>query len=117
MFFFFILGFWNFGIWDIGIYFGIRVKLILGYGIFWTVYFGIWDIAYPPPPPQPSLDVVSMSYDGLTMALRSPRCTREFNTKLNHRVSFLYFWHVKDFGAARDGDADSLKISRWTYDG
>ena len=47
---FFILGygiFRNFGIWDIGIYFGIRVKLILGYGIFWTVYFGIWDIAYP----------------------------------------------------------------------
>ena len=31
----------NFGIWDIGIYFGIRVKLVLGYGIFWTVYFGI----------------------------------------------------------------------------
>ena len=24
----------NFGIWDIGIYFGIRVKLILGYGIY-----------------------------------------------------------------------------------
>ena len=23
-------------------------KLILGFGIFWTVYFGIWDIAYPP---------------------------------------------------------------------
>ena len=49
-FFFFILGygiFRNFGIWDIGIYFGIRVKLILGYGIYWTVYFGIWDIAYP----------------------------------------------------------------------
>ena len=48
---FFILGygiFRNFGIWDIGIYFGIRVKLILGYGIFWTVYFGIWDITYPP---------------------------------------------------------------------
>ena len=47
----FILGhgiFKNFGIWDIGIYFGIRVKLILGYGIFWTVYFGIWDIAYSP---------------------------------------------------------------------
>ena len=45
----FILGygiFRNFGIWDIGIYFGIRVYLILGYGIFWTVYFGIWDIAY-----------------------------------------------------------------------
>ena len=37
-----------FGIWDIGIYFGIQIKLILGYGIFWTVYFGIWDIAYPP---------------------------------------------------------------------
>ena len=48
---FFILGygiFRNFGIWDIGIYFGIQVNLILGYGIFWTVYFGIWDIAYPP---------------------------------------------------------------------
>ena len=55
---FFILGFYgifrNFGIWDIqefwdiGIYFGIRVKLILGYGIFWTVYFEIWDTAYPP---------------------------------------------------------------------
>ena len=45
--FFFILGygiFRNFGIWDIGIYFGIQeVKLILGYGIFWTVYFGLWD--------------------------------------------------------------------------
>ena len=38
----------NFGIWDVEIYFGIRVKLIFGYGIFWTVYFGIWDIAYPP---------------------------------------------------------------------
>ena len=51
IFVFFILGygiFRNFGIWDIGIYFGIRVKLILGYGIYWTVYFGIWDIAYPP---------------------------------------------------------------------
>ena len=49
-FVFFVLGygiFGNFGIWDIGIHFGIRVKLILGYGIFWTVYFGIWDIAYP----------------------------------------------------------------------
>ena len=48
---FFILGygiFMNFGIWDIGNYFGIRVKLILGYGIFWTVYFEILDIAYPP---------------------------------------------------------------------
>ena len=47
----FILGygiFMNFGIWDIGIYFGIRVKLILGYGIFWIIYFGIRDIAYPP---------------------------------------------------------------------
>ena len=47
----FILGygiFRNFGIWDIGIYFGIRVKLILGYGILWTVYFGMRDIAYPP---------------------------------------------------------------------
>ena len=46
-----ILGHWifrNFGIWDIGNYFGIRVKLILGYWIFWTVYFGIWDIAYLP---------------------------------------------------------------------
>ena len=53
-------------------------------------------------------DVVPMSYDDLTMALRMPRCTREFNTKLDHRVSFLY-WHVKDFGAARDGDADGLK--------
>ena len=40
---FFILGYGilrNLGIWDIGIYFGIRVKLILGYGIFWTVYLG-----------------------------------------------------------------------------
>ena len=65
-------------------------------------------------------DVVPMSYDGLTMALRRPRYTREFNTKLNHRVSFLFFFfffflfvffflHVKDFGAARDGDADGLK--------
>ena len=47
---FFILGYGilrNFGIWDIGIYFGIRVKLILGYWIFWMVYFGICDIAYP----------------------------------------------------------------------
>ena len=47
---FFILGygiFGNFGIWDIEIYFGIRVELILGYGIFWMVYLGIWDIAYP----------------------------------------------------------------------
>ena len=46
----FILGygiFRNFGIWDIGIYFGIRIKLILGYEIYWTVYFGIWDIANP----------------------------------------------------------------------
>ena len=36
--FFLFLGygiFRNFGIWDIGIYFGIRVKLILGYGLFW----------------------------------------------------------------------------------
>ena len=51
IFVFFILEygiFRNFRIWDIGIYFGIRVKLILGYGIYWTVYFGIWDIAYPP---------------------------------------------------------------------
>ena len=50
IFVFFILGygiFRNFGIWDIVIYFGIRVKFILGYGIYWTVYFGIWDIAYP----------------------------------------------------------------------
>ena len=50
MFVFFILGygiFRNFGLWDIGIYFGIQVKLILGYGIYWTVYFGIWDIVYP----------------------------------------------------------------------
>ena len=29
----------------------------------------------------------------------------------------VFFCHVKDFGAARDGDADGLKISRWTYDG
>ena len=47
---FFFKGYWdicvfyfgifrNFGIWDIGIYFGIRVKLISEYGIFWTVYF------------------------------------------------------------------------------
>ena len=51
IFVFFILGygiFRNFGIRAIGIYFGIRVKLILGYGIYWTVYFGIWDIAYTP---------------------------------------------------------------------
>ena len=43
LFVFFILGygiFRNFGIWDTGIYFGIQVKLILGYGIYWTVYFG-----------------------------------------------------------------------------
>ena len=32
--------FWDMGM-DIGNYFGIQVKLILGYGIFWTVYFGI----------------------------------------------------------------------------
>ena len=51
IFVFFILEygiFRTFGIWGIGIYFGIRVKLILGYGILWTVYFEIWDIAYPP---------------------------------------------------------------------
>ena len=51
IFVFFILGYGilrNFGIWDIGIYFGIRVKIIWGYGIYWTVYFGICDIAYPP---------------------------------------------------------------------
>ena len=51
IFVFFILGygiFRNFGIWDIGIYFGLQVKIILGYGIFWMVYFGIWNIAYPP---------------------------------------------------------------------
>ena len=50
IFVFFILGygiFRNFGIWDIGIYLWIQVKLILGYGIFWMVYFGIMDIAYP----------------------------------------------------------------------
>ena len=49
--FFFYFGIWDiqeFGIWDIRVYFGIRVKLILGYGLFWTVYFGICDIAYPP---------------------------------------------------------------------
>ena len=27
------------------------------------------------------------------------------------------FWHVKDFGVARDGAAEGLKISRRTYDG
>ena len=51
------LGYWifrNFGIWDIGIYFGIRVKLILGYGIFWTVYFGII-MGYCLPPKQASI--------------------------------------------------------------
>ena len=51
IFVFFILGygiFRNFGIWDIRLYFWIRVKLSLGYGIYWTVYCGIWDIAYPP---------------------------------------------------------------------
>ena len=37
------------------------------------------------------------------MALRRPRCTLEFNTKLNLRVSFGHFRHVKDFGVARDG--------------
>ena len=50
----------NFGIWDIGIYFGIRVKLILGYGIFWTVYFGIWDIAYPLSKPQYSITYIAV---------------------------------------------------------
>ena len=47
----FILGygiFRNCGIWDIGIYFGIRFQLILGYVIFWTVYF--WDMGYCLPP-------------------------------------------------------------------
>ena len=60
-FFFFILGygiFRNFGIWDIGIYFGIRVKLILGYGIYWTVYFRIWDIAYPPNQASPTTNSI-----------------------------------------------------------
>ena len=34
----------------------------------------------------------------------------EGNMKLNHRVSPVFFiWHVKDFGAARDGDAEGLK--------
>ena len=42
-------------------------------------------------------DVVPMSYDGLTMALRRPRCTREFNTKLNHRVSLYFFGMSKIF--------------------
>ena len=48
----FILGygiFRNFGKWDIGIHFGIRVKLILGYGILWTVYFGILPIPLTKP--------------------------------------------------------------------
>ena len=27
---------------------GYELKLILEYGIYWTVHFGIWDIAYPP---------------------------------------------------------------------
>ena len=61
---FFISGygiFRNFGIWDIGIYFGIRVKSILGYGIYWTVYFGIWNIAYHPPPPHLTKPHISMS--------------------------------------------------------
>ena len=45
---FFYLGLWDIQEFlDIGIYFWIRVKLILGYGIYWTVYFGIWDIAFP----------------------------------------------------------------------
>ena len=42
-------------------------------------------------------DVVPMREDGLTMALRWPRCTRELNTKLNHRVSFLYFLACQRF--------------------
>ena len=40
---FFYFGIWDiqdFGIWDIGFYFGIRVKLILGYGIYWTFILG-----------------------------------------------------------------------------
>ena len=64
-------GYWDiccffFLFWDMGysgilghgifeIYFGERVKLILGYGIFWTVYFGIWDIANPLTKPRYSL--------------------------------------------------------------
>ena len=54
-----------------------------------------------------SPDVRRWLHDGFTMA--STSCTHELNTKLNHRVSFLYFWHVKDFDAARDGDAEGLK--------
>ena len=92
---FFILGygiFRNFGIWDIGIYFGIRVKLILGYGIYWMVYFGIWDIAYPPN--QASLlftDVISRLVNMVIMShiccifLNYPysSCRNVVNTSLN----------------------------------
>ena len=51
------------------------------------------------------------------MDLQRPGCTREFNTKLNHRESFLHVCHVKDFGAAREGAVEGLKIFRRTYDG
>ena len=47
----FVLGygiFRNFGIWDIGIYFGIRVNYFWDMGYFGRFIFGIWDIAYPP---------------------------------------------------------------------
>ena len=49
--FFFILGygiFRDFGIWDIGIYFGIRVKL--GFGIWDTLDGLFWDLGYCLPP-------------------------------------------------------------------
>ena len=50
-------------------------------------------------------DVVPMSYDGLTMALHS-RIQHEIEPSC---VLPVFFWYVKDFGAARDGDADGLK--------
>ena len=45
------------------------------------------------------------------MALRRPRCTYEFNTKVNLLVSFGHFCHVKDFDVARDHAAEGLKKS------
>ena len=79
---FFILGYWifsNFGIWDIGFYFWIRVKIILEYGIVWAVYFGIWDIAYPPN--QASLMSASQTAYGI-MIIDKPDLLYCFETHL-----------------------------------
>ena len=61
-----------------------------------------------------SPDLIRWPHDDIAKAKMYTRIQHDIEPSCVLRT---IFWHVKDFGVARDDAAEGLKISRRTYDG